>query len=43
MLHGEKVARTLGGTNMGDMIFVALTIFFFLLSIAYVKFCDHIR
>jgi hypothetical protein len=43
LLHGEKVASHEGGTNMQDIIFVALTIFFFLLSIAYVKFCDHIR
>jgi cbb3-type cytochrome oxidase subunit 3 len=28
---------------MRDIIFVALTIAFFLISIAYVKFCDRIR
>jgi len=28
---------------MRDIIFVALTIAFFLISIAYVKFCDLIR
>ena len=29
--------------DMRDIIFVALTIAFFLISIAYVKFCDRIR
>jgi len=28
---------------MRDIIFAALTIAFFLISIAYVKFCDRIR
>jgi len=28
---------------MRDIIFVAVTIAFFLISIAYVKFCDRIR
>ena len=30
-------------TDMRDIIFVALTVAFFLISIAYVKFCDRIR
>ena len=29
--------------NMRDIIFVAVTVAFFLISIAYVKFCDRIR
>jgi cbb3-type cytochrome oxidase subunit 3 len=29
--------------NMQDIVFVAATIAFFLISIAYVKFCDRIR
>ncbi len=29
--------------DMRDIIFVAITIAFFLISIAYVKFCDRIR
>jgi cbb3-type cytochrome oxidase subunit 3 len=29
--------------DMRDIIFVAVTIAFFLISIAYVKFCDRIR
>jgi len=29
--------------DMRDVIFVAVTIAFFLISIAYVKFCDRIR
>jgi len=29
--------------DMRDVIFVAATIAFFLISIAYVKFCDRIR
>jgi len=29
--------------DMRDLVFVALTIAFFLISIAYVKFCDRIR
>jgi len=28
---------------MQDLIFVAITIAFFLVSIAYVHFCDHIK
>jgi len=28
---------------MRDIIFVAVTVAFFLISIAYVKFCDRIR
>jgi len=28
---------------MRDIIFVAITVVFFLISIAYVKFCDRIR
>ena len=34
---------TIGESNMRDIIFVAVTIAFFLISIAYVKFCDRIR
>jgi hypothetical protein len=30
-------------TKMRDIIFVAVTIAFFLISIAYVRFCDRIR
>jgi hypothetical protein len=44
---GELVLRamgcTTGETDMRDIIFVAVTIAFFLASIAYVKFCDRIR
>ena len=29
--------------DMRDIVFVVLTIAFFLISIAYVKFCDRIR
>ncbi len=29
--------------NMRDVVLVAVTIAFFLFSIAYVKFCDRIR
>jgi hypothetical protein len=29
--------------SMQDLIFVAVTIAFFVLSIAYVRFCDRIR
>lgn len=28
---------------MQDLIFVAITIVFFVLSIAYVRFCDRVR
>jgi hypothetical protein len=37
------VCRTGGDVAMRDIIFVAATIAFFLISIAYVKFCDRIR
>jgi len=29
--------------EMRDLVFVAMTVAFFLISIAYVKFCDRIR
>lgn len=31
------------GKTMRDLIFVAITIAFFVLSIAYVHFCDRMR
>jgi K+-transporting ATPase KdpF subunit len=42
------IAQAESGTNrriqdMRDIIFVAVTVAFFLISIAYVKFCDRIR
>jgi hypothetical protein len=33
----------IGGGCVQDMIFVVVTIAFFLLSLAYVEFCDRIR
>lgn len=39
----ERVEALTGVQDMRDIIFVAVTVAFFLISIAYVKFCDRIR
>ena len=35
--------QTEGEEHMQDVIFVAITVAFFVLSVAYVQFCDRIR
>ena len=31
------------GTNMQDLVWIVITIAFFVVSIAYVRFCDRVK
>lgn len=42
-LTPRKILKAEGGTSMQDVIFIAVTVAFFVLSIAYVRFCERVK
>jgi hypothetical protein len=41
--RGKRPSFLLGGRFMQDLIYGAVTIAFFVIAIAYVHFCEHVK